>query len=109
VVNDNYDAADSLAAGFKQMGHYTRVVHDGAAALSAVVDFDPDMVLLDFGLPLVDGYEVARQSSRSSSSCPSGSATFISHAASGMVAPFSAQRLRCSLRPAPSVRPFLTT
>lgn len=61
VVDDNHDAADSLAGELTQMGHHTRVVHDGPAALMAVMDFDPDVVLLDLGLPIIDGYEVARR------------------------------------------------
>lgn len=61
VVDDNHDAADALARGLTQMGHHTRVVHDGSAVLPAVGDFDPDVVLLDLGLPTIDGYEVARR------------------------------------------------
>lgn len=61
VVDDNYDAAEFLAAGLAGMGHETRVVHDGETALSAVAEFDPDVVMLDLGLPMIDGYEVARR------------------------------------------------
>jgi CheY-like chemotaxis protein len=42
-------------------GHQTRLAHDGPAALQAVVDYQPDLVLLDIGLPGMDGYEVARR------------------------------------------------
>lgn len=61
IVDDNQDAAELLAVGLVERGHQTRVVHDGQTALVAVQDFDPDVVLLDLGLPAMDGYEVARR------------------------------------------------
>ncbi len=60
VVDDNRDAADSLAALLATMGHTTRTAYSGQAALAAALDFDPDWVLLDIGLPDMDGHEVAR-------------------------------------------------
>lgn len=61
VVDDNQDAAECVAIGLAEMGHETRVVCDGPAALSVIAEFDPQVVLLDLGLPSMDGYEVARR------------------------------------------------
>jgi CheY-like chemotaxis protein len=61
VVDDNYDAADSLGMLVECLGAEVRVVHDGPAALHALETFQPAMVLLDIGMPGMDGYEVARR------------------------------------------------
>jgi PAS domain S-box-containing protein len=61
VVDDNVDAAQSLAMLLEFRGHEVRVAHDGQAAVPAVCDFRPDVVLLDLGLPGMNGYEVARE------------------------------------------------
>ena len=61
VVDDNFDAAESLALLLRVEGHDVQVSHDGAEALAAVANFSPDVVLLDIGLPGMDGYEVARR------------------------------------------------
>jgi CheY-like chemotaxis protein len=61
VVDDNVDAANTLAMNLKLMGHETRVAFDGEQALDLVVGFMPDRVLLDIGLPGADGYEVAKR------------------------------------------------
>jgi CheY-like chemotaxis protein len=61
VVDDNRDAADSLAALLRLQGHEVRVVHDGPAALELVGDYRPEVVFLDLGMPGMDGYEVARR------------------------------------------------
>ncbi|HEY5897231.1 MAG TPA: PAS domain S-box protein [Burkholderiales bacterium] len=61
VVDDNVDAADTLHALLKSLGHETLVVHDGVEALKVMPQFQPDIVLLDIGLPGMDGYEVARR------------------------------------------------
>jgi CheY-like chemotaxis protein len=61
VVDDNEDAASTLQLLVKSDGHETMVVHDGIEALRAAPDFKPDIVLLDIGLPGIDGYEVARR------------------------------------------------
>ena len=60
VADDNTDAADSLAMILEMAGHDVRVVHDGRAALSVAQSFRPDIVLLDIGMPQLNGYEVAQ-------------------------------------------------
>jgi signal transduction histidine kinase len=61
VVDDNVDAADSLARLLGLQGHEVRVAHDGLAGLEAARASPPELVFLDLGLPGVDGYEVARR------------------------------------------------
>jgi PAS domain S-box-containing protein len=61
VVDDNVDAAQSLATLLRLGGHEVRVTHDGPAALSEARAFVPEVVLLDIGMPGMDGYEVARR------------------------------------------------
>ncbi len=61
VVDNNEDAATALAMLLRLKGHKIRVVHDGNAALEAVQVFRPALVLLDIGMPGMDGYEVARR------------------------------------------------
>jgi signal transduction histidine kinase/DNA-binding response OmpR family regulator len=61
IVDDNVDAADSLAMLLSAEGHETAVVYRGRDALDRVPAFRPDIVLLDIGLPEMDGYEVARR------------------------------------------------
>lgn len=61
VVDDNRDAARSLALLLKMAGHQTHVATDGAEAVEAAERFKPHAVLLDIGLPTLDGYEAARR------------------------------------------------
>jgi signal transduction histidine kinase len=61
VVDDNLDAADSLAMLLNLGGHETRVAPDGPTALGIAPTFRPHAVFLDIGLPGMDGYEVARR------------------------------------------------
>jgi len=61
VVDDNRDAADSMAVFLELAGLATQVELDGPAALDAASAHPPDVVLLDIGLPGLDGYEVARR------------------------------------------------
>jgi PAS domain S-box-containing protein len=61
VVDDNRDAAESLAKFLALSGHDVRTAHDGKAALEAARAFRPEVVLLDIGLPGMDGYQVARR------------------------------------------------
>jgi PAS domain S-box-containing protein len=60
VVDDNQDSAESLALLLRLQGHVVRTAHDGMQALAADAEFDPDLVLLDIGLPRMNGYEAAR-------------------------------------------------
>jgi CheY-like chemotaxis protein/two-component sensor histidine kinase len=60
VVDDNRDAADSMALMLRIMGNDTRAVYGGRDALDAAADFRPDVVLLDIGMPDMSGHEVAR-------------------------------------------------
>jgi signal transduction histidine kinase/ActR/RegA family two-component response regulator len=60
VVDDNNDAARSLALLLKLTGHDTRTAHDGLEALEAAKQFRPDVVLLDIGLPKLNGYDTCR-------------------------------------------------
>jgi CheY-like chemotaxis protein/two-component sensor histidine kinase len=61
VVDDNQDAALSLAMLLRLQGHEVCVAHDGASALAIAATFLPDAVFLDLGMPGMDGYEVARR------------------------------------------------
>ncbi len=61
VVDDNVDAAESLAMLLRYSGHEVRAVHTGPRALQAAQAESPDVILLDIGLPGMDGYEVARR------------------------------------------------
>jgi CheY-like chemotaxis protein/two-component sensor histidine kinase len=61
VADDNRDAAHTLAMLLRLEGHEVRAVHDGVEALAAGDDFAPQLVLMDIGMPLLDGYETARQ------------------------------------------------
>jgi PAS domain S-box-containing protein len=61
VVDDNVDAAQSLALLLTVSGHQVRMAHTGPTALEAALDYRPNVVLLDIGLPKMDGYEVAKR------------------------------------------------
>jgi CheY-like chemotaxis protein len=61
IVDDNEDAANSLAMILKLSGHETASVYTAMDALERAVSFRPDVVLLDIGLPGMDGYEVAQK------------------------------------------------
>jgi signal transduction histidine kinase/ActR/RegA family two-component response regulator len=61
VVEDNLAAAETLAAYLRIEGHNVVVVHDGVAALATADHFHPDAILLDIGLPGMDGFEISRQ------------------------------------------------
>ena len=61
VVDDNVDAARSIEMLLRSLGHETLVVHDGADALRAAPEYRPSIVLLDIGMPGLDGYAVARR------------------------------------------------
>ena len=68
VVDDNVDAADSLGLLLKAAGHDARMAYDGVSAVKVALEFRPHVVLLDIGLPRLDGYEVAKRLRQDASS-----------------------------------------
>jgi signal transduction histidine kinase/CheY-like chemotaxis protein len=61
VVDDNTDAAESLASILRILGHDVRTAHDGEAGVAAAAEFRPELVLMDLGMPRLNGYEAARR------------------------------------------------
>jgi signal transduction histidine kinase/ActR/RegA family two-component response regulator len=61
VVDDNDDLAASLGDVLENAGHHVIVLHDGVAALDRLNDIQPEVALLDIGLPVIDGYHLARE------------------------------------------------
>jgi CheY-like chemotaxis protein len=61
IVDENRDAADTLALLLTQAGHDVRVSYDGGAALAAARQWGPDVIVLDLYMPGMDGFEVARR------------------------------------------------
>ena len=61
VVDDNRDAADLLADALRSLGHIVRVATDGPSAIDVARAFRPEVALLDLGLPVMDGFEVAER------------------------------------------------
>jgi len=61
VAEDNRDSAESLQMLLSILGHEVTVAYDGPSALEAAAACAPDVVLLDIGLPQLDGYEVAKR------------------------------------------------
>jgi CheY-like chemotaxis protein len=61
VVDDNHDAATSLSMLVAMLGHDVRTGFDGVQALDLAGEFHPDLVLLDLGMPRMDGYEACRR------------------------------------------------
>lgn len=59
IIDDNVDVADTLAQWLQLAGHEVRTVYSGVAAISATAEFQPEIVLLDIGLPDLNGYDVA--------------------------------------------------
>ena len=60
LVDDNIDAAEALAVLLQMSGHEVHVAYDGESALDAAAQFWPSVVVLDIGLPGMDGFEVCR-------------------------------------------------
>ena len=60
VVDDNHDSARTLARLLKMLGHEARTAHDGGEAVEAAEEYRPEIMLLDIGLPVMNGYDVAR-------------------------------------------------
>ncbi len=61
VVDDNHDAVESLSQLLRRLGHQVRSAADGEAALVTAAEFGPEIVLLDIGMPRMNGYEAARR------------------------------------------------
>ena len=61
VIDDNHDAADVMGMLVRHLGAETRVAYDGMSGLAALEEFGAQIVLLDIGMPGMDGYEVARR------------------------------------------------
>ena len=61
VVDDNVDSADSLSQCLRMLGYQTLMAHDGLEAVRSAESYNPDVALLDIGLPHMSGYEAARQ------------------------------------------------
>jgi CheY-like chemotaxis protein len=61
VVDDNHDAADVLSEALQMLGHQTSVAYDAFATLETVAKFQPQVMLIDIGMPMMDGYELARK------------------------------------------------
>ncbi|MDF2115546.1 response regulator [Roseiarcaceae bacterium H3SJ34-1] len=60
VVDDTFEVAQMVGWMLEEMGHEFHLVHDGRQALQAAREFEPDVILLDIGLPVMDGYAVCR-------------------------------------------------
>jgi DNA-binding response OmpR family regulator len=61
IVDDNRDSANSLAMLLRLQGNDTRTAYDGQQGVDVAGEFRPDVVVLDIGLPKLDGYEVCRR------------------------------------------------
>jgi CheY-like chemotaxis protein len=61
IVDDNRDSADMLATLLKSSGHETCTANDGLAAVDAAANLQPDVIFMDIGLPVLNGYEAARR------------------------------------------------
>ncbi len=61
VADDNQDAAKTLAIILRFMGHDVRTAHDGLEAVEVATEFRPDVILLDIGMPKLNGYDACRQ------------------------------------------------
>ncbi len=61
VVDDNADAADSLGQLIELLGHEARTAYDGEAGVAAAAAFRPDLILMDIGMPKLNGYDAARR------------------------------------------------
>jgi PAS domain S-box-containing protein len=61
VVDDNVDAANSMSMMLRLLGHEARTAHDGLQAIEVTREFQPDVILMDLGMPRLNGYEAARQ------------------------------------------------
>ncbi len=69
VVDDNQTSALTLTWAMELFGYEVRTCFDGRSAVAVAHDFHPEVVLLDIGMPVMDGYEVCRQLRRDTSLC----------------------------------------
>ena len=72
IVDDNRDAADMLAMFLQLSGHETHTAYDGVEAIEATTRLQPDLVLLDIGLPRLNGYEAGRRIREQHNNGPAG-------------------------------------
>ena len=61
IVDDNVDGAEMLAEALLALGYRTAIAHDGPQALQVAAEFEPEIGILDIGLPVMDGYELAER------------------------------------------------
>jgi PAS domain S-box-containing protein len=61
IADDNHESADSMALFLQMRGHDVRTVYDGRACLAAIAERRPDVVLLDLGMPVLDGFETCQR------------------------------------------------
>lgn len=61
VIEDNYDAADSLVQLLEVCGHKAKAAYSAQEALALLSSYSPDLIFIDIGLPDMDGYQLARQ------------------------------------------------
>lgn len=61
IADDNHDGADTLSMLLQLMGHQTCVASDGAQAIAEAQAFDPQLVVMDIGMPIMDGLEATRR------------------------------------------------
>jgi CheY-like chemotaxis protein len=65
IVDDNVDAATIMALMLRRLGHTVRVAHNGSQAIELCAGSPPEIVLMDIGMPVMDGHEACRQMRRS--------------------------------------------
>jgi CheY-like chemotaxis protein len=61
VADDNRDVADTIATILRWKGNNVQMVHDGEEALAVATEFQPDVALLDLGMPKINGYDACRR------------------------------------------------
>src|SRR5262249_58397586 len=61
VADDNVDGADTLGMLLRQHGHEVEIVYNGAKAVEVAATFHPEVIFLDLGMPIMDGYQTARR------------------------------------------------
>lgn len=61
VADDNVDTAHSLSLLLEALGHEARIAHNGVQALGIAVEFQPDAMIIDIGMPGLDGHDLARR------------------------------------------------